>query len=118
VLFATTDVGIAKINQRTKITSLGDRVLHTAASPGWKAGTRSAAPPRLPLAWAEWEQALKGTSPEPILERIAAMLEHVPAEKRPAIEAVVEKAKASADPVSALTTVANKIAVTFNKEAA
>jgi hypothetical protein len=118
VLFATFDVATGKINQRTKLTAIGDRVLHTTAAPGWMAKTRSAAPPRLALSWAEWERALEGVTPDAVLVRIAAMLEHVPAEKRPAIEAVVEKAKASADPVSALTTVANKIAVTFNKEAA
>jgi hypothetical protein len=118
LLFAAVDVGIAKIDRRTKVTSLGERVLHTAASPAWKAGTRSAAPPRLPLAWADWEQALEGASPEPILARIEEMKPHVPEAKRAAVEAAIEKAKASSDIVAALTTVANKIAATISKEAA
>lgn len=118
VLFAATDVGIAKINQRTKVTSLGERVLHTTSSPAWSAKTRSAAPARLPLAWSEWEAALEGASPEPILACIETMLPQVEEAKRAAVIAAVEKARAATDPVAALTTVANRIAATISKEAA
>jgi hypothetical protein len=118
VLFATTDVGVKKINQRAKIVSLGERVIYTTSAPAWMAKTRSAAPERLPLSWAEWEAALEGASPDPILARIAGMLPHIPSAKRAAVDAAVEKARTSTDPVAALTVVANKIAATIDKEAA
>ncbi len=119
VLFASVEMGMAKINQRAKITSLGDRVLHTTSSPAWAAKTRSSAPPRLPLSWTEWETALEGASPDPILARIESMLPHVEEAKRPAVEAAITKARAATDIVAALTTVANRMAATINtKEAA
>ncbi len=118
VLFAATDVGMAKINQRAKVTSLGDRVLHTTSSPAWSAKTRSSAPARLALSWSEWEAALEGASPEPILARIEVMLPHVDPAKRAAVDAAIAKARAASDAVAALTTVANRIAASINREAA
>jgi hypothetical protein len=118
VLFATTDIGMAKINQRAKVTSLGDRVLHTTSSAAWVAKTRSAAPARLPLSWAEWVSALESESTDAVLARIESMLPHVHESKRAAVDAAIEKARASSDQLAALTTVANRISATISKEAA
>jgi len=118
VLFATTDVGMAKINQRAKVTSLGDRVLHTTSSAAWVAKTRSAAPARLPLSWAEWEAALENDSTDAVLARIESMLPRVPESKRAAVSAAIEKARMSSDTLAALVTVANRISATIAQEAA
>ena len=118
VLFATTSVGMAQMNKRMKVTSIGDRVLHTCSAPGWKAKTRSAAPAELPLSWNEWEAALASESTDAVLARIESMLPHVHESKRAAVDAAIEKARASSDQLAALTTVANRISATIAKEAA
>jgi hypothetical protein len=121
VLFAATEVALRKINNRTKIVGLGDRVVHTTSAPGWVAKSRGNVPAMLPLSYESWAEALAGTSmtADAVLARIEAMLPQLAEEKQPAVRALVEKAKAHPDPIAALNTVANRLSVTVNsKEAA
>lgn len=122
VLFATTEVALKKINQRTKIVGLGDRVIHTTSAPGWVAKSRGSVPPVLPLSFEAWAHAMNGgdVTAETVLARIESMIVHLPTEKHAAVRAAIEKAQRHSDPVAALNNVANRLSVTVNssKEAA
>lgn len=115
VLFATTETAMRKVNNRTKIVGLGDRVVHTANAPGWVAKTRSGAPPVLPLSWDAWVDALDGKSgsADEVLARISEMLVRVPEPKRGVVEQAIASAKASADPLAALQKIENRLNVTL-----
>lgn len=118
VLFATTEVALRKVNQRTKVVGLGERVLHTTSAPGWSAKTRSAAPPVLPLSYEAWAEAVDGrtVTADDVLARIAAMLPSVADDKRPLVDAAIVKARESSDPVAALSKIENRLNVTVTKE--
>jgi hypothetical protein len=120
VLFATTAVGMQKLNQRTKVTSLGERVLHTTNAAGWVAKTRSAAPAELPLSYDAWSEALATLDSVEALEaKIESLLPLIPSEKHATIRGFVEKAKRESNPGAALRIVANRVAATAApKEAA
>lgn len=118
VLFATNQLGMAKINQRMKVTALGDRVLHTVAAPGWVAKTRSGATAELPLSYDAWIEASAGESKETILGRIEAALSRVDTRKHAAIRDAIAAALSGTDVIGRLRTVENKIALTLNKETA
>ena len=120
VLFASTEVALRKVNNRTKVIGLGDRVLHTTSAPGWVAKSRGNVPPVLPLSFEAWSSALRGddVTVDTVMARIDAMLPHVAPAKIDAVTATIKKAVASSDPVAALATVANRLSVTIAKEAA
>lgn len=120
VLFASTEVALKKINQRTKIVGLGDRVLHTTSAAGWVAKSRANVPPTLPLSYEAWRDAVSGrdVTVDTVMARIDAMLPNVPEAKLEAVAATIKKALASSDPIAALSSVANRLSVTVSKEAA
>lgn len=119
VLFATNQIGLSKVNRRAKVTSLGDRVLHTVSAPGWVAKTRSNAPAELPLSYEAWVEASPSVeTQEAILGRIEVAIAHVPAEKHPAVRAAMAAALVASDPLGRLRAVEGKLAMTINKEAA
>lgn len=115
VLFATTEAATKKINNRTKVVGLGDRVLHTASAPGWVAKTRSSAPATLPLSWEAFVDAVEGNSEsaDELIARITEALERMPEAKR------VVASKAAADAgrdVATLRKIENRINVTLAQE--
>lgn len=117
VLFATTQIGLHKQNQRMKVSSLGDRVLHTHSAPGWVAGTRSSAPAELPLSYAAWIEASSALeTKEAVLARIEVAKAKVPAEKHASIEAAIAAALGGTDPVGRLRAVEGRLAMTNTKE--
>lgn len=119
VLFATTQIGLHKQNSRMKVTSLGERVLHTQRAPGWVAGTRSGAPAELPLSYEAWIEASSSVeSKDALLARIEVAIGKVPTEKHAKVREAVAAALAGTDPVGRLRAVENKLAMTINKEAA
>lgn len=119
VVFATNQLGLAKVNQRMKVTSLGDRVLHTVSAAGWAAKTRSDAPAELPLSYDAWVEATSAPeSREAVLARIETALSRTPKEKHAKVRDAIAAALAGTDPLGRLRAVENKLALTLNKETA
>lgn len=119
VLFATNQLGLAKINQRTKVTSLGDRVLHTVSAAGWAAKTRSNAPAELPLSYAAWLEATAAPeTQEALLGRIEAAIAATDVSKHAKIREAIAAALAGTDPLGRLRVLENRLSLTINKEAA
>jgi len=119
ILFATTKIGIHKQNMRAKVSSLGERVIHTQGAPGWVAGTRSDAPAELPLSYEAWIEASSSIETrDTILARIEVALSSVPAEKHEKVRAAIAAAVAGTDAMGRLRAVENRLALTINKEAA
>jgi hypothetical protein len=118
-LFATNQLGMSKLNQRMKVTSMGERVLHTVSAAGWAAKTRSNAPAELPLSYEAWVEAT--ATPEgrdAILARLEVALLSVPEAKHAKVREAIAAALSGTDPVGRLRAVENKLAMTINKEAA
>jgi hypothetical protein len=119
VLFATNQLGMSKLNQRTKVTSLGDRVLHTVSAAGWAAKTRSSAPAELPLSYEAWTEAtVAPETQEAILGRLEVAINNAPEATHPKVRDAIAAALAGTDPLGRLRAVETRLALTINKEAA